>query len=157
MDVTPQQVVEHPEHQGRNVTLICGPPGSGKTTLGLHLHPETLDIGEMPAGTPRERMRLFGLIAYRVGRSPHANVAVIRGAPTAAERQHQQKLCRPSRTVVMLTDADECHRRIAARNRHGIDGRDLAGQHDAVDAWWIQWLTETPQAHTSRGTNSLGL
>ena len=42
----PHIIIEHPENKGRAVTLICGPPGSGKTTIALQLHPKTLDLAE---------------------------------------------------------------------------------------------------------------
>jgi hypothetical protein len=142
----PHIVIEHHENLGRNVTLICGPPGSGKTTLALTLHPQTLDIGEMPPGTPRERMKAYGRAAYRIGRNPSANIAVVRGAPTSQERSRQQELARPSRTIIMLTDADTCHQRIERRNRtEGSDeGRGLDAQHSTVNEWWAKWCAESP-------------
>jgi len=142
----PHVVIPHPEWWGRSVTLICGPPGSGKTTLGLRMHPRTLDIGELPPGTPRGRMRTFGRMAWRAGRSADPNLAVIRGAPTRAEREHQQQLCRPSRTIILLTDASVCHERVSRRNRSEGDewGRGLDGQHAAIDEWWCRWYAENP-------------
>ena len=139
MEETPRITIEHPDNAGRGVTLICGPPGAGKTTLGLQLHPATLDIGELPPGTPRERMKTYGRTAWRIGRDWTADIAVIRGAPTEYERAHQQGLCRPARTIIMLTPAEVCHLRIAERNRAGVDGRYIADQHAAVDAWWSSW------------------
>jgi thymidylate kinase len=140
----PHLIIEHPENQGRNVTLICGPPGSGKTTLALTLHPETLDIGEMPSGTPQARMKAYGRAAYRIGRNPSANIAVVRGAPTETERARQQELARPARTIIMLTDADTCHQRITQRNRTegSNEGRGLDSQHSTVDEWWAKWCAE---------------
>jgi len=141
MITDPHLIIEHPEWAGRNVTLICGPPGAGKTTVGLRLHPRTLDIGELPPGTPRQRTRLFGRMAWRIGRNPDANVAVIRGAPTQRERKHQQDLCHPSRTIIMLTDAATCHERVTKRNRTDAaqHGRGLQDQHGAIDEWWRRW------------------
>jgi GTPase SAR1 family protein len=137
----PRHVIEHPENQGRNVTLICGPPGSGKTTLAMTLHPQTLDIGDMPAGTPRERMKAYGRAAYRIGRDQSANVAVVRCAASETERARQQELTRPARTIILLTDADTCRQRITQRNRtEGDDeGRGLVSQAGAVDDWWSKW------------------
>jgi broad-specificity NMP kinase len=145
MTTDPHIVIEHPQWQNRAVTLICGPPGSGKTTLGLELHPSTLDIGEMPPGTPRQRMKAYGKAAHRIGRNLSADIAVVRGAPTLEERTHQQNLCRPSKTVVLLTDAATCHDRVTKRDRSpepGADGRGLSEQHGAIDSWWIAWESD---------------
>ena len=142
---TPRIIIEHPQWAQRTCTLICGPPGAGKTTLAHTLHPNIIDIGELPPGTPRDRMRTFGRLAHKAGRNPNPNTAVIRGAPLNADRTHQQELCRPASTIIMLTDAATCHDRIEHRARPGIDGRDLAGQHRAVDDWWTAWHTETPR------------
>jgi len=138
----PHLVIEHDAWSSRSLTLICGPPGAGKTTYALRLHPTTLDIGDLPPGTPQGRMRRFGRLAHRAGRQPHPNLAVVRCAPLAASRSHLESLTRPSRTVILLTDPDTCHQRITARNRSGIDGRDLDGQHAAVDTWWSAWKAE---------------
>jgi len=141
---TPHQVItiEHPENAHRNVTLICGPPGAGKTTLALQLHPQALDIGDLPPGTARQRSKIYARKAWRIGNNPHANTAVTRGAPTEAERARQRELCKPARTVIMLTPADECHRRVTQRNRPGDPGRELADQHDTIDTWWTAWQAE---------------
>jgi|TARA_R110000744_G_scaffold95674_1_gene184807 hypothetical protein len=138
----PRSTIEHAEWERRPITLICGPPGSGKTTLGIKIHGRTLDIDDMPAGTPRERMRRYGRSAYNAGRMTSPNLAVIRGAPKLSDRQHIEKLCHPATTIILLTDAATCHQRIDARNRSGTDGRDIAGQHAAADAWWVAWAQE---------------
>jgi hypothetical protein len=108
----------------------------------MKLHRHRLDIGELPPGTPRERMRTYGRKAWRAGRNPAPDIAIIRGAPTEAEREHQRNLAHPARTIILLTPAHICHERIDARARPGIDGRDIADQHAAVDAWWRAWGNE---------------
>jgi len=62
---------------------------------------------------------------------------VVRCAASIAERQHHERLCRPARTIVLLVDAAECHRRISERNRPTA-----AGEHAAVDEWWRVWNDE---------------
>ena len=147
-------VTDHEQWAGRTLTLICGPPGAGKTTLALTLHPTTLDIGELPPGTPRERSRLFGRLAYRAGRNTNPNLAVTRGAARVTDREHLEGLTRPHRTIILPTPADICHERITKRNRAGVDGRDLDGQHAAVDLWWSAWLADE-HARLSTGEGHL--
>jgi thymidylate kinase len=133
---TPHIIELHDGRGHRKVTMICGPPGAGKTTLALQLHPATLDIGEMPAGSAYERMTAYNRRARRIGRSNSADIAIVRGAPTPSKRDDLAKLTRPGATIIMLTPSELCHERIDKRNRAGVDGRDLEDQHAAVDEWW---------------------
>ena len=132
-----QHITEHPEWAGRNVTLVCGPPASGKSTLARQLHRDVVELEHMVAATHQLRLKLFGRTAYRIGRNPIANAGIVRGAPTGKERAHQANLCHPSRTIVLLTPADICHQRITERARTRA-----AGEHEAVDAWWRAWNLE---------------
>lgn len=133
----PHEVTLHLEYIGRAVTLVCGPPGSGKSTLARQLHPAVIELESIVADNYRQALKLFGRYCYRAGRNPLANIGVVRGAPTQAERDHHAKLCRPSRTIVLLVPADVCHQRVAERNRERVQG-----EHEAIDAWWDAWLRE---------------
>ena len=126
----------HAEWSTRRVTLVCGPPGSGKSTLARTLHGKVVELEDF-TGDPRTRMRMFGRTVWRIGKSSSADAAIIRGAPGIDERRHHEEMCRPSRTLVLLTPADICHERIAARNRPTA-----AGEHAEVDRWWSVWLAE---------------
>ena len=134
--------IRHPEWSSRSVTLICGPPGSGKSTLANEMHGNVLELWYDPnedKAATRQRLKLFGRKAHRIGRLPSPDWAVIRGAPSVSEREHHENLCRPSRTIVLLTPANVCHERIDAR------GRDTADiEHAEVDRWWSVWRSEQP-------------
>jgi energy-coupling factor transporter ATP-binding protein EcfA2 len=134
-----QVVTDHPEWTGRTVTLICGPPGSGKSTLARQLSSNVVELEAIVADTYPLRLKMFGRACYRIGRNPVASAAVVRGAPTQAERDHHANLCRPARTIVLLTPADICHQRVAERARV-----EVAKEHGAIDAWWDAWLREHP-------------
>lgn len=123
----------------RRVTLICGPPGSGKSTLARELHANVAEL-EMFADLSddhRLRLRAFGRLCHRIGRTRNCDYAVVRGAPTSDERHQHERLVRPARTVVLLTPAEVCHERIDERGRPTA-----AGEHQAVDDWWAAWVND---------------
>lgn len=132
-------VVDHPQWSSRSVTLICGPPGSGKSTLARQLHPNALELEQFDElGDYRRALKLFGRGCYRIGRNSLADIAVVRGAAGAAEREHHENLCRPSRTIVLLTPADVCLERINARDVI------RPGSLEGVTEWWSTWRAENP-------------
>ena len=127
--------VRHAAWESRNVTLICGPPGSGKSTLAAEMHGRVIELEDFDdrAETQRGRSKLFGRAVARVGRSSDLDVGVVRCASSLDERQRYESMCRPSSTIVLLTDAETCRERINAR----YDIR--PGALDAVDEWWEVW------------------
>jgi len=135
--MTDRVEIHHPQWSSHNVTLVCGPPGSGKSTLAASLHANVIELEQFDhLGDYRQSLKLFGRAAWRIGRNPSANAAVVRGAPTAAEREHHEQLCRPARTVVLLTPADVCLERINAREHV------RPGSIEGVGDWWRAWLAE---------------
>lgn len=129
--------VDHVRWSSRRVTLICGPPGSGKSTLARQLHRNVLELEGIDIDDYRLRLKMYGRKAYRIGKMSFPDYAVVRGAPGFEEREHHEQLCRPSRTVVLLTPADVCHARVTERNRPTVDG-----EHYEIDRWWSVWNAE---------------
>ena len=128
---------DHPAWSDRSLTLICGPPGSGKTTLAHTLHAHMLDVGDIIADNARDRMRKFGRTAHRAGKHPHPDLAIVRGAPDVATRLHIEQMSRPARTIILLTDASTCHERVTQRDRRTPNG--VESQHEEIDRWWQAW------------------
>jgi hypothetical protein len=44
-------ITDHPQWSAHRVTLICGPPASGKSTLARTLHPNVLELEDIEAET----------------------------------------------------------------------------------------------------------
>lgn len=135
----PCVVHEHADWSSRRVTLVCGPPGSGKSTWARANHDKVIEVeGFDDAPSIREKLRRYGLAVSKVGKRSwtESSVAVVRCAASAAEREHHERLCRPSLTVVLLTPPYVCHENIDNR------GSNRDGEHEAVDAWWATWTAE---------------
>jgi shikimate kinase len=137
--------VDHSQWAHRNVTLICGPPGSGKSTLARQLHPSAIEVEDYGyAATVREQLKLYGRAVYRVGKAPHPNVAVVRGGASLAEREHHESLCRPARTIILLTPLELCRHRITERGRS-----EMTGELAAAAKWWSLYDSECSSSHPS--------
>lgn len=114
----------------RHVTLVCGPPCSGKTTwVGAHASPDDIvvdhDALARHLGSTRyythgphlrgQAERYVAQLLRHVATMEHGTAWVIRTAPTATHRVRLAHYLRATRTVLLLPPMPELLTRARAR------------------------------------------
>ncbi|MBX9706809.1 MAG: AAA family ATPase [Caulobacteraceae bacterium] len=152
----------HPflNREAHRATLVCGPPGAGKTTY-VHRHRKSGDLvvdfdalaiaisGEtsLKRASPAELIPFIceardALIARLRRRHDLRHAWVIVAAPKRADR-HPLAESIDARVVMLDVDPDECERRILGdQRRDGCRDRHV----EAVRAWWNEY--EPERTHT---------
>lgn len=133
------------------LTIICGPPASGKTTwVRNHAQPDDIIIDlDMIAS------ELAGVETHGWDRDTYLNPAIYRrndllgrlsrpndwraawfivGEPKATWRAWWQRKLQPQRIVVMETPEAECVRRVKSDPQ-----RPYQGNTDAITRWWFEY------------------
>ncbi|MEC9346080.1 MAG: AAA family ATPase [Pseudomonadota bacterium] len=145
----PQRIPDWLEPSAADLTIVCGAPGSGKSTwVAAHASDgdTVIDLDAIMAelsGQPIyqgygdwllpalvERNRRLGALS-RAGADHRAWFIV--SAPRAQDRLRWRALLQPSRLVVIETPADECCRRIARDDRRAGD---IDQATTAALRWW---------------------
>lgn len=112
----------------RRVILICGAPGSGKTTLA---HTTGLTVYDLDDPQWHGSERLFRDALRKLAQDPQAQAAVIRCAATPSARARAASMCSATEVVVLDTDLQTCIERIVQRSRG-----DVRTQIAAAQGWW---------------------
>ena len=133
------------------LTIVCGPPASGKTTyVQQHAAPGDLiiDIDAIVAemsgvpmhGWDRDRwlnpalFRRNDMLGSLSRQSPHTAAWLIVGEPRAEKRQWWQDALKPTDIIVIETPEGECLRRIASDR-----DRPYAATAAAIGKWWLDY------------------
>lgn len=121
----------------RRVVLICGAPGSGKTTLAHKLaSSENLTIFDIDDDTYAGDEQAFRKDLAKLATKQDARAVVIRSGATINARLKAQDLVKATQTIVLRTPAETCRMRVIARNRPRPP---LHQQLAAVDAWYERY------------------
>lgn len=114
----------------RNVVLLCGPPGAGKTTAA---HASGLPVFDRDDPRwPDEQS--FRRDLARLAFDPQARAVVIRSGATSSARGRAAELVMATQVFVLLLPRDELMRRISIRARH-----DAKQTKAAVDTWFTRF------------------
>lgn len=115
----------------RNVHLICGPPGAGKTTMARSSGLTVFDLDD-PHWNGSES--LFRQAIGHLASDRAAQAAVIRSAATLSARQSAANMCGATSVTVVETDLETCIARITDRGRPPIREQIAAAQ-----GWWNKY------------------
>lgn len=142
----------------RRVVLLCGPPGSGKSTRAEQVAQadglELFDRDEQRWVSEKQ----FREALKKIGRRGDARAVVIRSGATRSARAKAAGMVRATEVVVLETPREICRRRVVARNRQPPP---VATQLAAVDSWWRRYepgpvAPARPKAKRRRGTTARG-
>lgn len=122
-----------PSDVDRQVVMICGPPGAGKTT---HAHSLGLEVYDLDDARWHGSDALFRAALVKLREDPAAKAAVIRTGATLSARQRAATMMGATECLVIDTDLATCVERIKARGRQEPP---IHIQIKAARDWWAKY------------------
>ena len=142
------------EKSGIPVVMICGPPGSGKTTYAKSLMGDRdtlidldyilMEISGLPLYHDQsveylnEAVRERNKRLSRLKNRKHGNCYFIAGYPRYSDRRKMAEML-GAETIILETDSYLCKERISKDERRGQARKDSACK--AVDQWWKNYVS----------------
>lgn len=114
----------------RQVVVLCGPPGAGKTTAAHASGLQVFDRDD-PQWTSESE---FTAALAQLRADPTAQAVVIRSAATSSARAKAARLVGAKHIYILLADRSELMRRITTRGRH-----DARHSKAGVDTWFARF------------------
>ena len=113
----------------REVVLLCGPPGAGKTTAARGSRMTVYDLDDEQWASEKQ----FTQALEALGQQADAHAVVIRAAATSSARAKWSRLTDATHVYLVSATQPECVRRAKARGRE-----DLRATLAAIPQWFAQ-------------------
>ena len=114
----------------RQVVILCGPPGAGKTTAAHASGLKVYDRDDAQWASEQQFTAALAALAH----DARAQAVVIRSAATSSARTRWAELTDATHLYVIATDKRTCLARVKARGR-----ADLRASIPAITQWWAEF------------------